>query len=278
MTKVLLTGGSGLVGSRIVELLTPEFMFLSPNSKELDITDKQVAQSYLKNQNFDLVLHLAAYTNVDRAEVERDLCHLINVEGTRNLFEATTKLDKPFIFISTDFVFSGSDPEYNESSTPNPAGYYGQTKAEAETILRDKAMIVRISSPYRARFNAKNDFVKTICSILKEGREILATSDSLFTPTYIDDIAQGLKLLLNNFRPEVYHLVGPESFSPYIAFKQIAEVFGYSQNLITPVPYAQYFKNRAPRPQFAKLVNTKLDFPRHSFREGLRLVKAANDC
>jgi len=278
MIKVLFTGGSGLVGSRLVELLSLEFSFLTPSSQELDITNKQAIQSYFSTHEFDLVLHLAAYTNVDRAETEQELCHKINVEGTRNLFEAAKALNKSFIFISTDFVFSGNEPEYNENSIPNPTGYYGQSKAEAEAVVKGQAMIVRISYPYRAQYPKKNDFVKTIRVILKEGRTVMAISDSLFTPTFVDDIAQGLKLLIKNFKREIYHLVGRETFSPFEAFKQIAEVCGYPGNLITPISYAEYFKNRAPRPQYSKIINTKLDLRQHSFREGLQLVKAANDC
>ena len=278
MTKVLLTGASGLVGSRLVELLDSEFSFLTPNSSELNITKKEDTQDYLCSQEFDLVLHLAAYTDVDRAEKERELCYKINVEGTQNLFEAAKKQNKPLIFISTDFVFGGNEPEYTENSLPNPKGYYGQTKAQAEAVLRDQAMIVRISYPYRTPYPTKNDFVKTITSLLKEGREIAATTDSLFTPSFVDDIAKGLKLLIKSFKPEIYHLVGPETFSPYAAFKQIAKVFDYPSGLITPTTYAQYFRNRAPRPQFSKIINTKLDLRRHSFAEGLRVVKAANDC
>jgi len=278
MLKVLVSGASGLVGSRVVELLKSEFSFLTPNSRELDITNKHSTENYFNSKNFDLVLHLAAYTNVDQAEKERELCQKINVLGTENLFTAARKLAKPFILVSTDFVFSGKEPEYTELSLPNPIGYYGQTKAEAEAVVKDRAMIVRLSYPYRTTYPTKKDFVKTILSLLKEGKTVTAISDSLFTPTFVDDIAQGLNFLIKNFKPEIYHLVGPETLSPFEAFGKIAEVFQYPPELIRPITYAEYFRNRAPRPQFSRIINTKLNLLRHTFRDGLELVKAGNDC
>ena len=106
MLKVLMTGASGLVGARVKELLKTDFTWLTPSSQELDITDKDKTLAFVQSHDFDCFLHLAAYTNVDQAEIEHDYCRKINVEGTANTFRAASSVHKPYILISTDFVFN----------------------------------------------------------------------------------------------------------------------------------------------------------------------------
>jgi len=273
MKTVLVTGASGLVGSRVVTLLKKSFSWLTPNSTELDITNRQNCQQYISNHHFDIFLHLAAYTNVDKAEEEKNLCRQINVDGTTNVFQAVNQKNKPFILISTDFVFDGQAEKYTENSLPNPLSYYGQTKFQAEKVVKDRAMIVRLSYPYGISNGPKPDFVRSIVNLLKKGHKIKAVKDLIFTPTYLDDIAFGLKHLLNHFAPQVYHLVGPESFSPYQAFKSIASVFSLNKALIQSCYYQDYFNNKAPRPKKNRIINQKLALPTHTFEQGLRLVK-----
>jgi dTDP-4-dehydrorhamnose reductase len=186
--RILITGSTGLIGTRITELLGEKYTFIPLLQSESDITDKVSVDSRLSTVDFDLLLHLAAYTNVDGAEKERELCHKINVDGTRHLFEMCERKKAKMIHISTDFVFDGkmvngelrdslgkdkksrnvlsglrqgdasngnmrSDfdvgaeapceiPTYTERSIPNPISYYGQTKYEAEQIVKGQAMLL----------------------------------------------------------------------------------------------------------------------------------------
>src|SRR5437868_6508270 len=104
MLRVALTGSNGLVGSRIVELLQNEITFIPFTHDQIDITNKESVNAILQNTDFDMFLHLAAYTNVDGAEKEKEIAYKINVEGTKNIFEATQQKNKQFILVSTDFV------------------------------------------------------------------------------------------------------------------------------------------------------------------------------
>ncbi|PIQ73761.1 hypothetical protein COV58_00810, partial [Candidatus Roizmanbacteria bacterium CG11_big_fil_rev_8_21_14_0_20_36_8] len=139
------------------------------------------------------------------------------------------------IYLSTDFVFDGKLPPYDELSTPHPIGYYGQTKFEGEEIVKDKAMIVRISYPYNsnvilseAKNPRKSDFAQKISQLLSDGKELKMVTDAAMTPTNIDDIALGLKYLMNNFKPEIYHLVGKKTYTPFEIGKMIAKAYGRS--------------------------------------------------
>jgi dTDP-4-dehydrorhamnose reductase len=102
MLKIAITGADGLIGSRIIELLNNKFQFIPLPSSLMDITNKDQVYQVLKETNFDLFLHLAAYTNVAQAEIDKDVCFKINVEGTKNVFQAVSFKKKKFIYISTD--------------------------------------------------------------------------------------------------------------------------------------------------------------------------------
>lgn len=272
--KIALTGASGLVGSRIVELLKNDFEFIPIPQEEMDITDRNQVSQKLQGINFDLFLHLAAYTNVDKAEKEKDLCYKINVDGTRNVFEETQKKNKKFIFISTDFVFSGKESYYDEDSVPDANfGVYGMSKLEGEKIVNGKAMIVRLSFPYRASYDQRPDFVRSIKKLLEQGKPFAMVTDSVITPTFIDDIAFALKHLFNNYSPGVFHLVGTQSLSPREAGILIAETFGLDKSLIGKTTFAAFHVGKAPRPQKSVIKSKKNDFyPMKSFKEGLTCI------
>lgn len=273
MVKIALTGADGLVGSRIVELLGREFQFIPLPQAQMDITNAEAVGTVLQNLDFDLFLHLAAYTNVPQAEKEKDLALKINRDGTKNVFEAVTAKNKKFIYISTDFVFDGNNPPYIEDSIPNPISAYAVSKYEGEKIVRDRAMIVRISYPYRAAFEKKRDFFRTFKTYLEQKKPLTMITDSLMTPTFIDDIAHGLGHLIKNFTPEVFHLVGADSLSPYDAALKVADKFNLDRSLIGQTTYGEYIKGKAPLPKLGEIKSSKNNFWKmKTFEEGLEEI------
>jgi len=272
----MISGSTGLVGSRIIELLKDDFNFIQLLAKNVDITDSQKVSNFINEKDFDIFLHLAAYTNVNGAELEKEIAHTINVEGTKNVFDAVLKKGGKFIYISTDYIFSGEDKDivYTEDSKPNPNGIYGITKYEGEKIVKDKGMIIRIAYPFRAYFEDKKDFVASIRSVLERGQEISAVTDSYITPTFIDDIAYALKYLLENFNPEIYHIVGSSYLTPYNALKLIAQNFNLDTGLIRPTSFASYFKEYAAiRPQYSAVKSIKNNFYQmRSFEKSLEEI------
>ncbi len=274
MLKIAMTGSTGLIGSRIIELLEGQFEFLPILQSEVDITDDKQITEKIARLDFDLMLHLAGYTNVDGAETQRDLAYAINVTGTKNVYDAVVKKNKKLIYISTDFVFDGKNPPYDETDAPHPIGYYAETKYEGEKIVKDSAMIIRLSYPYRARFEAKSDLVKTIISLLRAKKQIRLVTDSRITPTFIDDIARAFSHLFNHFAPTTYHIVGTDSMSPYDAGLCIADVFSLDSALIQKTSYDSYFKNKAKRPRYSDIISKNNTFYRmKSFEQGLTEVK-----
>ncbi len=274
MLKIALTGADGLVGSRIIELLKNDFEFISLHQKSMDITNKEQVDNAIKNLNFDIFFHLAAYTNVSGAETNQDLAFKINRDGTKNVFEAVSQKQKKFIYVSTDFVFDGTNPPYFEDSQPKPTSIYASSKYEGEKIVKDQAMIVRIAYPYRAHFELKKDFFRTFKFFLENNKPLPMITDSLMTPTFIDDIAFGLKYLFNNYKPEIYHLVGSQSISPFEAAVNVAETFNLDKSLIGKTTFEQYIIGKARLPQFATIRSKKNSFYKmKTFEEGLEEIK-----
>lgn len=287
MKKVIGTGLSGLVGSRVVDLLQGTYEFEDISRKTgTDISDAQAVLSRLQNSGAEWVVHLAAYTNVDGAEEQKNLrkeseAWKINVVGTENVVKAAEATGKKLIYISTDFVFDGMNtPQggYVEEDAPHPLNWYAQTKYEGELRVQNSSIqwiIIRIAYPYRANFE-KNDFMRAIKNRLSQGLEIKAIEDHLFCPTFIDDIASVLDVLVQKNESGIFHATGSQPLSPLDATIQIAETFDLDKNLINKTTRVEYFQGKAERPFDLSMNNGKiksLGIHMSSFDEGLQKIK-----
>lgn len=275
MVKVAMTGSTGLVGSRIVEMLHDQVEFIEITHDMVDLTDKDAALSVLKDISFDFFLHAAAYTNVDKAEnEEREKAYALNVDATRNITDVVNAKKAKLLYISTDYVFDGTEPPYYEDSVTHPLSVYGSTKHEGEKIVEGNGMIVRIAFPYRAEFDKKNDFIRTIKSFMSQGKSLKMVTDAENTPTYIDDIALAIRHLIDNFSPEVFHIVGPQAQTPYEEGLLIAKTFGFSEELVGKTTFNEFYAGKAPRPQHMDIRSKKNTFvTMRSLEEGLQDMK-----
>lgn len=285
--KILGTGLTGLVGSRIVEILGHKYEFENLSLETgIDITDRKRVVSKIRSSKAPLVLHLAAKTDVDGCEKDKVLdkkgeAWLVNVEGTKNIADNCARIGKKLIYISTDFVFDGENPPtggYKEENIPNPVNWYGRTKYEGEKIVKSLGsswLIVRIAYPYRANFE-RNDFVRTIISRLVANQEMSVVTDHVFTPTFVDDVAYALDLLIRRDVEGIFHVVGDQFLTPHKATLIIAERLGLDTLLIKKTTREKYFKNRAPRPFNLSLKNDKikkLGVKMKTFEEGIEEIK-----
>jgi dTDP-4-dehydrorhamnose reductase len=285
--KILCTGLEGLVGSRIVELLrdTYEFVLISRRTG-VDIADKEKITAAISSHNPDVILHLAAITDVDGCEKEKDLggdslCWKTNVLGTEYIAHAAQQINAKLMYISTDFVFDGENPPdggYTEESIPNPVDWYANTKYEGEKrvqAISSPWLILRIASPYRKAFE-KKDFFRAILGRLEAGEEVKAVTDCWICPTYIDDIARAVSILIVKSQTGIFHVVGSEAITPYAAAQTIADFYKADKSLIKPVSREEFFKNRAPR-SFKSILNNdkigRLGVDMRTFSEGLQDIQ-----
>jgi dTDP-4-dehydrorhamnose reductase len=276
--EVLGTGMSGLVGTRVIELL-PHVKFRNLSLETgFDITDKDSVGKIVSAAREPVILHMAAYTDVDGAEKEKvkgraSLPWIVNVEGTRNLAQAAARFNKKLIYISTDYVFRGDQEFYTENDQPDPVSWYGLTKYEGEkcvaSILADP-VIVRIAYPYRSAWEGRPDFVHRIISQMKMKKSIQAVDDQMITPTFIDNIATALGYIISHDIKGILHVTGSGGLSPYAAAEMIAQTFRITARRIIPVSAEEYFRGRAARPLHAVLKNVTMA------GSGLKLVAFAD--
>lgn len=298
-TKILLTGSSGLVGSRFKDLLDYEIDEISRKAGT-DITDKDSLLEKFSSSDAPLVVHVAAKADVDGCEEDKGIdekylsekspdisswikeqtAWAINVLGTKNVVDACKKTNKKLIYVSTDFVFDGTkDTGYSEEDEENPVNWYGRTKYEGEKIVRESGLkwtVARLAYPYRAVFDIKKDFFRAMFSRLKDKQSVYAITNHVMSPTFIDDFVFSIDKLIESESEGIFHTVGSQFITPFEAANLIAEKFELDKSLIFKTTREEYFKGKAPRPFFLGLKNDKireLGAKLRTFEEGLETIK-----
>ena len=285
--NIIGTGLSGLVGSRIVELLSSQYTFEDVSRKiGIDITDNNLVKAKIASSTSPVVLHFAARTDVDGCENDRELTTnsiswKINVEGTRNVVEACEQSGKKIIYLSTDMVFDGEKnlgEKYMETDVPRPVNWYAMTKYEGEKIVQQAKIpwvILRIAYPYRSNFE-KKEYVRVFLSRLQNNQEISAVYDHFYTPTFIDDLSNVFDILLKQNISGIFHAGGNQVVSPYDAAVMIARQFQLNEGLINKISREEYFYDKAPRPFNLSLKNDKiqqLGIKMSSFEDGIKEIQ-----
>lgn len=246
MKKLLVTGISGFLGWHIAEYLQNEFQLLGIYNKtkpehnniqleQLNLTDNHSVVSFLKKHQPDAILHLAANSNPNDCE-QNPSSHVINVDVTVNLAKYSAGQNIPFLFTSTDLVFDGGSAPYTLTDAPNPIMKYGKQKLEAEQkVLKiyPKAIIARMPVMYGLPKNGLG-FMNAWLRNLQAGKNIYCFTDEYRTATFGGDAAQGIFALFKNNASGVFHLGGPERMSRFEFASQMAEHFGFDENLIIP--------------------------------------------
>lgn len=259
MVKVLVFGGSGLVGSRFIQLNKDNFELAAPDTSQADILDKNQLLKILKEFEPQVVINFAAYTDVQAAEKQQGnkngLCYKLNADGAKNVAEVCKEFSKHLIHISTDYVFDGqkSAAPYTEEDIPNPQNWYGQTKFYGEENVKNSGayfVIVRISMPYVAHYSLKKDVARFFLEQLKMGKNVLAINDQKITPTLGDDIANALAEISNSIslgtkKSSIYHVSVTDDTTPFDFAVMIGQAFNLNTSLIKAVSLDKYNKNKA---------------------------------
>ncbi|MCM3788897.1 dTDP-4-dehydrorhamnose reductase [Domibacillus indicus] len=256
--KILVTGYSGQLGYDVVEYgLKIGLNIKGISSQDLDITNEEDVYRYIKSVGPDVIIHCAAYTAVDKAEDDKEKCHDVNVKGTAYLAQAAKNIQAKFMYISTDYVFNGEGLKpLKETDTPNPIGYYGQTKYEGEEIVQQlltEWFIVRISWVFGKN---RNNFVKTMLRLAETRKELNIVGDQVGSPTYTFDLARLLIDMIQTDRYGVYH-ASNEGFCSWAEFaKEIFEKMG--KDVKVNAISTEEYPTRAVRPKNSRMSKQKL--------------------
>ena len=257
--KIIVTGAKGQLGTDVVAQLEANgITAIAADLQELDITDAAAVEKFIASSGAQGVIHCAAFTNVDAAESETDICRKINYEGTLNLALSCEKHGLKLLYTSTDYVFSGEGSEPFETFSPKmPCNFYGISKLEGEKAVEQNCsrhFIVRISWVFGE--NGKN-FVKTMLRLAKERSEITVVCDQIGSPTYTKDLAKLLCEMIAGEKYGVYHATN-EGICSWAEFAQTIMEYSGNETKIIPVTSAEY-KSVAARPSNSRLSKKSLD-------------------
>lgn len=292
--KVLITGSNGLLGQHLIPLFLQDGRYQviatgrGPNRLPLqqgyvyeavNLRDAASVNHLLEKHQPAVVIHAAAMTQVDDCERNKDACWDTNVGASRFLIQASERQGAFFVFLSTDFVFDGLQGPYSEDDPVNPISYYGSSKVAGERMVANSKLaawaIVRTILVYGVAADPKRSNIITwVKNNLEQGKKLKVVEDQWRTPTLVQDLAEGCKLIVDKQAKGIFHISGDELLTPYDMAVQTAQYFNLDTKLLEKVN-ASTFTQPAKRPARTGFVIDKakeLGFKPHTFAEGLEIV------
>ena len=293
--KILITGANGLLGQKLVEQLVERgtFEVIATGKGDcrltgegytyvtLDITNPEQVDQVIGDLAPETIIHGAAMTHVDECELNQEACILANVKATEYLVKAAEKVGSHFIFVSTDFIFSGEDGHnpYDEEAEPDPVNFYGESKLEGERIVKNSNLdwsIARTVLVYGiANDLSRSNIILWVKSSLEQGKEIQVVDDQVRTPTLAEDLALGCILIAEQKAMGVFNISGSDLLTPYEMAMETADFFGLNKDLIKRTDSTK-FKQPARRPMKTGFIIEKarkqLGFEPKTFRAGIGIL------
>jgi len=294
MKKILVTGSNGLLGQKIVEILSGlESVDVIATSRNvdnivdvkgyifelLDLTNHIETAYLIQTHNPDTIINTAAMTQVDKCEEQKAECWKINVEALKNLVKCSNDVKAHLIHLSSDFIFDGTGGPYSENDIPNPLSYYGLSKWEGEKIIEDQAdkwTIVRTILVYgvNQKMNRLN-IVLWVKKSLEAGKPIRVVNDQFRAPTLVDDLANACIEMGVREKTGIFHISGPEMISIVEIAYKVADYYKLDKSLITQVSSAE-LNEIARRPQSTGFVldkaNKEINYLPYTLDEGLKIT------
>ena len=253
MKKVLLTGSSGLVGSRLVELLKDKYQLLTPSEKEMNLLQEDSISAYFQQHQPDVVVNLAAFTDVNGAEEQtgdqKGICWQLNVEGPKLLLKHLPQSSR-YIQISTDMVFSGGEhdpgPYTEDHSLPEDSKtltWYGWTKNRADkAVMEAKQTVLRIIYPVRASFPEKLDYIRSVLKRYSDAKLYPLFEDQQVSFTFIDQLAEVLTAIIDKDLHGVFHASSSDLTTPFELNKYVLDQLGEDSSVVKSSSLKDYLK------------------------------------
>jgi dTDP-4-dehydrorhamnose reductase len=290
--KILITGANGFLGYYLIQqLLEKNHTVIATGKGEcrlpftnhngfkytsMDFTDPFTVHDVFEKYKPEAVIHAGAMSKPDDCELQQWQAYITNVEGTVTLLLNAEEQKSFFIFVSTDFIFDGERGMYKEEDEAAPVNFYGKTKLEAEDAVKEYEhgwAIARTVLVYGKPLAGRSNILSIVKDKLEKGEEYSVVDDQVRTPTYVEDLAAGIIVILEKKATGIYHLSGSDVLTPYEMACKTADYLGLNKSLIKKVTAAS-FSQPAKRPPKTGFVIDKardqLDFKPISFDEGLQ--------
>lgn len=259
--NILITGSNGQLGNEmrlLAENYSHHTCFFT-DIDELDISNQAAVRNFVQDNRIGMIVNCAAYTAVDKAEDDKELCNLLNHVAPGYLAKAAQEHGAGMIHISTDYVFDGTNhTPYTEEDTVCPTSYYGLTKLKGEENVTENcknSAVIRTSWLY-SRFG--NNFVKTMIRLGKEREKLSVVFDQIGTPTYARDLAEAIyRIIDQGIEPGIYHYSNEGVCSWYDFTINIHRISGIKSCEVSPIHTAE-FPTKATRPHYSVLDKTKI--------------------
>ena len=292
--RILIIGSNGMLGQNVVlqfkqtskyevqlASFEEESFFKAIPYNKVNIGEKKEVKKLLLDFLPDFVINLAAYTNVDKSETDRETCWNVNVNAIEYLAKYCVPSNAHLIHISSDYVFDGKNGPYSEKDLPNPISYYGRSKLAGENIIKKFNIpytIIRTNVLFGYAEFGRPDFVKWVVNSLKSKNPIRIVTDQINNPTYLDDIAGAIKNICDLNKAGLYNIGGAELFDRYEFTERIAEYFNLDLSLVSQI-LTKDLNQPAPRPLNSGLINlkaeTELNYKPRSLKECFLLMEKA---
>ncbi|MDQ3812031.1 MAG: NAD(P)-dependent oxidoreductase [Chloroflexota bacterium] len=263
MSRVLVLGASGLVGSTCLARWRDRFDVLAPSHAEVDVLDASRLTDFFGNARPRVVVNFAAWADVDAAEAqagdEQGSVYRLNAVYPGALAQHCAGLQAHLVHISTDYVFDGTNDQrpYREADPVNPLSWYARTKAIGEQRVlasNPEACVARIEMPFTAMSHPKRDFARTTLQRLERGEIVTGVVDQRITPVYLDDAAEALARILERHVTGTLHIAATTWASPYDFARGLAIRRGLDADQVRPEAFASFSQQRrAPRPRHSWL-------------------------
>jgi len=261
---VLVTGCNGLLGQKLVHELHTRFKLAGCDLHEsppfidnetfdyyqTDISKRKDLDELVQSIKPDWIVNTAAYTDVDRAEIERERCWRANVIAVENLIYSAKKNKAQLIQISTDYVFDGRAGPYREEDRPNALGFYAKSKLAAENAIIGSGLryaIIRTMILYGVGVNVRPNFVTWLVDALRNRQPVTIVDDQIGNPTLADDLARAIARVIQKNVHGVFHICGSEIIDRYHFALEVADIFDLDKSLIVPAKTSD-LQQKAPRP------------------------------
>ncbi|GAA4448387.1 dTDP-4-dehydrorhamnose reductase [Nibrella saemangeumensis] len=292
--RILITGSNGLLGQKLVDLLTQESnvdLIATARGtnrlpytdgytyRSMDITDRQQVLDVIAETQPQVIIHTAAMTNVDQCESEKDNCWAQNVQAVEYLVEACRANNTFLVHVSTDFIFDGAAGPYSEEAEANPISFYGWSKYAAEKVVIHSGIrwaIARTVLVYGiAHDMSRSNIILWVKKSLEDGKNIKVVTDQWRSPTLAEDLAMGCWLMADKAAEGIFNISGKDFLTPYEMAIMTADYFGLDKSLIAQAD-ASTFTQPARRPPRTGFVLDKavsvLGYAPHSFEEGIAVL------